>query len=100
MSLSPISTEPRLPTVKKKRTDEVDQVPDDLPFENALAELDTVLERMESGRLTLEESLTIYRRGSALLRHCQQQLNEADFRLRVLEGETLKPLDIDDGSTS
>lgn len=86
--------------MKKKRTDEVDLVPEDLPFETALAELDSVLERMESGRLTLEESLTIYRRGSALLKHCQGQLTEADARLRVLEGETLKPLDIDDGSPS
>jgi exodeoxyribonuclease VII small subunit len=86
--------------VKKKRTDEFDQVSADMPFEAALAELDSVLERMEGGRLTLEESLSTYRRGTALLRHCQKQLDDADARLRILEDETLKPLDIADGSST
>ncbi|HEY5762365.1 MAG TPA: exodeoxyribonuclease VII small subunit [Rhodocyclaceae bacterium] len=86
--------------MKNKRIDDADQVSADLPFEAALTELDAVLERMESGRLTLEESLTTYRRGAALLRHCQSQLDDADARLRILEGESLKPLDIADGSSA
>lgn len=67
-------------------------IPANLPFEEAVAELESILQTMESGQQPLEASLAAYRRGALLLRHCQQQLADAEERLRVLEGEELKPL--------
>jgi exodeoxyribonuclease VII small subunit len=70
-------------------------IPANLPFEEAVAELESLLQAMESGQQPLEASLAAYRRGALLLRHCQQQLADAEERLRVLEGEELKPLTLD-----
>ena len=67
----------------------------DLPFEDAVAELEGILQAMESGQQALEASLASYRRGALLLKHCQKQLADAEDRLRVLEGEELKPLSLD-----
>ncbi len=56
-------------------------------FESALAELETLVQAMEAGKLGLEESLATYRRGTELLRHCRQSLDSAEQQVRVLEGE-------------
>lgn len=70
-------------------------IPDGKPsFESALAELEAVVARMEGGELSLEDSLAAYRRGIALLKGCQDQLADAETQLRVLDGESLKPLDL------
>jgi exodeoxyribonuclease VII small subunit len=52
-----------------------------LSFEQALAELEQIVGRLESGQAPLEESLEIYKRGSALKSHCEAKLNAA--RLQV-----------------
>lgn len=70
-------------------------IPADLPFEEAVAELESILLAMEGGQQPLEASLAAYRRGALLLRHCQQQLADAEERLRILEDEELKPLTLD-----
>ena len=62
-------------------------------FETALAEIEHIVVRIESGELSLEESLQAYRRGAELLRHCQGQLDEADRQLRILDQEALKPFE-------
>jgi exodeoxyribonuclease VII small subunit len=51
---------------------------------------------MESGNLPLEDALAHYQRGVNLLRHCQATLNDADQRVKVLEGEALVDLAIDE----
>jgi exodeoxyribonuclease VII small subunit len=56
-------------------------------FESALAELETLVQAMEAGKLGLEESLATYRRGTELLRHCRQSLDSAEQQVRILEGE-------------
>lgn len=61
-------------------------------YEAALAELETLVGRMESGSLSLEDSLAAYRRGAALVAFCQQQLEKVEQQVRVLDGATLKPL--------
>ena len=61
-------------------------------YEAAVAELEELVSRMEGGALSLEESLTAYRRGAALVAFCQQQLEKVEQQVRVLDGETLKPL--------
>ncbi|MCC6210653.1 MAG: exodeoxyribonuclease VII small subunit [Burkholderiales bacterium] len=60
-------------------------------FEKALAELETLVARMEEGGLTLEQSLAAHKRGLELARQCRERLTAAQQQVRVLEGEVLKP---------
>lgn len=62
-------------------------------FEQALDELDALVRRMESGELTLDESIAAYRRGAELARYCQARLSQAEQDIKQLEGDLLKPLD-------
>ena len=57
----------------------------DMKFETALAELEAIVQGMEGGGLELEASIAAYRRGMALLKHCQQQLVDAEGQIRILE---------------
>lgn len=59
-------------------------------FEAALAELENVVADMESGKLTLEESLAAYKRGAELLSFCRSRLDDAQQQVRVLEDGVLK----------
>jgi exodeoxyribonuclease VII small subunit len=63
-----------------------------LTFEQALAELEKIVARMESGELSLEQSLAAHKRGLELARFCQQRLETAQQQVKVLEGDILKPL--------
>lgn len=63
-----------------------------MPFEAALAELERLVEGMEAGELTLEQSLAAHRRGLELARLCQNTLRQAEQQVRVLEEEMLKTL--------
>ena len=67
--------------------------PGELRFETALAELEQIVQRMESGQLLLEDSIVAYRRGSALLKHCQQKLDDAEARIQILENGSLRDFD-------
>ena len=69
------------------------EAPAKLNFEQALAELEKIVGRMESGELSLEESLATHKRGLELARFCQQKLEAAQQQVKVLEGEVLKPLE-------
>src|SRR5262245_19805750 len=62
-------------------------------FEKALAELEKIVARMESGELSLEEALATHKRGLELARFCQQKLEAAQEQVKVLEGDILKPLE-------
>ena len=66
--------------------------PPELTFESALAELEKIVNRMESGELSLEQALATHKRGLELARFCQQQLEAAREQVKILEGEVLKPL--------
>jgi len=59
-------------------------------FEAALAELELVVADMESGKLTLEDSLAAYKRGAELLSFCRSRLDDAQQQVRVLEDGVLK----------
>lgn len=61
-------------------------------FEKALAELESLVAKMEDGGLTLEQSLAAHKRGLELARQCRERLEAAQLQVRVLEGEVLKPL--------
>ena len=56
----------------------------EIDFEKALAELEQLVETMEKGELTLEESLQHFERGITLTRACQQALADAEQKVRIL----------------
>lgn len=66
-------------------------------FESALAELESIVERMEGGELPLKESLTAYKRGAELLVFCQAALKDAQQEVLVLEKGVLKAFKADGG---
>ncbi len=65
------------------------QMPQD--FETALAELESLVARMEDGDLPLEQSLAAYQHGVALARRCQGLLDKAEEQVKVLQGNLLEP---------
>ena len=67
--------------------------PEGLSFEKALEELESLVARMEDGKLPLEESLAAYQRGAELIKFCESKLTDAQARIAVLEGGELRDLD-------
>jgi exodeoxyribonuclease VII small subunit len=57
-------------------------------FEQALAEIESIVHDLEEGRLGLEEMLARYERGVKLLRECHGQLEQAERRIELLTGVT------------
>ena len=53
-------------------------------FEQSLEELEQLVEKMETGELSLEQSLAAYERGVGLYRQCQSALEQAELRVRLL----------------
>ncbi len=70
--------------------DKTDKLPD---FEKSLAELESLVEQLESGQLSLDQSLQQFKRGVELTRHCQDVLEQARQTVEQL-------LDTEDESTS
>lgn len=70
----------------------------ELSFEDAFAELEATVARLERGDLSLEESIALFERGQALATHCNVQLDTAELKVRQLlpadEGDTV-PFDLD-----
>jgi exodeoxyribonuclease VII small subunit len=71
-----------------------------MSFEAALAELEATVEKLETGDLTLEDTLAFYERGQELAQLCDEALNDADLRLEALRpaaggGYEVAPLDED-----
>ena len=60
-----------------------------LDFEQALAELEAVVERLEHGELPLEDALKQFERGVELARSCQTSLKAAEQRVEILLKKTL-----------
>src|SRR5438046_10761439 len=56
-------------------------------FEDALAELEQIVRRLEGGQVKLDEAIMSYERGAQLKRHCESKLNEAQQRVdRIVIG--------------
>lgn len=62
-------------------------------FEEAVAELEEIVRRMESGELGLEASLEHYQRGVQLVKRCRGALDDAEQRIRVLQDGELRDTD-------
>ena len=58
-----------------------------MSFEEALAELEQIVRRLEGGQVKLDEAIQSYERGAQLKRHCETKLNEAQQRVdRIVIG--------------
>lgn len=63
-----------------------------LSFEKALAELEAIVQKLESGSVDLEESISLYERGAALKAHCEAKLKSAQERIeKIVVSETGQP---------
>jgi exodeoxyribonuclease VII small subunit len=64
-------------------------------LETSIAEINTLIEQMEQGELSLEQSLERFERGIVLIKHCQKVLVEAEQKVQILmqnnEKEDLLP---------
>ncbi|NLP33185.1 Exodeoxyribonuclease 7 small subunit [Oligella ureolytica] len=69
----------------------------DLPeqFEDAMKELQGIVQSMENQVLSLDDALKAYERGMLLSRICQQKLDDAQLQVQVLQDNILKPLSQD-----
>ncbi len=56
-------------------------------FEKALAELESIVSRIEEGELSLEESLAAFEQGVQLTRDCQKALDEAEQKVEILTAD-------------
>ncbi len=55
-----------------------------MPFEAALAELESIVDKLEKGTVALEESIQLYVRGEALKAHCDALLKNAEMRIEKI----------------
>ena len=79
---------------KKKSDDPSNDA--EVDFESALKELETLVSRMESGELSLDESLKAFERGVELTRKCQSSLEAAELRVQTLtKDKELKDSDLE-----
>lgn len=67
-------------------------------FETAMADLEQLVADMESGKLSLEDSLAAYKRGAELMSYCRTRLEEAQQQVRVLEDSVLKDFNAGDAN--
>ena len=69
-----------------------------LTYEEAYAELESVVEQLEDGTLPLEKSLMLFERGQALSKHCGELLEQAEIKLKQLTEDIageIREIDID-----
>jgi len=80
-----------------------DNIPIDvrkLSFERAIEELESIVKRLEDGKVPLEESVSIYERGEALKRRCEELLRQAEARVEKIttdasgQAVAVEPLDM------
>ncbi len=60
-------------------------------YEQALAELERLVQAMEAGQLPLDQLLASYRRGAELLQLCRQQLQAVEDQVKLLDEGQLRP---------
>ncbi len=57
---------------------------DDMSFEAAMAELETVVSRLETGDVALEDAIKLYERGATLRAHCEARLKAAEAKVEAI----------------
>ena len=66
-------------------------------FEDAMAQLEKIVEQIENDEISLDEALTKYQNGVALVKFCQDKLAEAEQKIKILDtnNDNLKDFSID-----
>lgn len=84
--------------MKETEQDKKDDQPpvEQLAYEQALAELETIIASLEANQLALDETMTLYERGQALTRHCVELLDKAELRIKKLSGDSLVDVPLDE----
>jgi len=84
------------PPKSKPKPDATDKkVESNLDFEDALGELENLVNKMEAGDLSLEESLQAFEKGVKLTREAQAKLNAAEQRVKILMEEQGQLVEVD-----
>ena len=62
----------------------------ELDFESAFDELQNIQNKIDSGELSLEDSVELYKRGSYLIKFCEEKLKNVEQEIKILQKNTLK----------
>ena len=73
---------------------------DGMSFEQALQELESIVERFESGEVSLDEAVAAYERGTVLKQHCQKRLDEAKMKVDAIRSKQASGQDSQQNNTS
>ncbi len=84
---------PSAPSETSGTAAEADGAPLPASYEEALGELETLVSRMESGALPLDQLLASYQRGAQLLQFCRGRLEAVEQQVKLLEEGQLRPWD-------
>ena len=68
----------------------------DMTFEQAMQQMEILVEKMGSGQLPLAESVSAYEQGKALAEHCEKLLSQAQAVVEKLENEQLQAIEPDE----
>ena len=77
----------------KSSTKKAEKSVEDLSYEEALAELEGIVESLEAEQNPLEESMRLFERGQALVVRCSALLESAQLKVQKLAGESLTPFE-------
>jgi len=69
---------------------------DELSYEQAQAELETIVASLEANKLSLEDTMVLYERGQALTKHCLGLLDKAELRVKKLSGDALVDMQLEE----
>ncbi len=67
-----------------------------IPFEEAFNKLETIVSKLESGELTLEENIQLFEEGIALTKGCQNQLQTAEEKIKTLVKNSTGEFELED----
>lgn len=67
-----------------------------LDYEEASAELESIVKALEIGEQSLEEALTLFERGQGLTKRCMELLDKAELKVSKLSGDTLTPFEAEE----
>lgn len=62
---------------------------ENLSYETALSELESIVHALENEQRSLEESMSLYERGQALVKRCAELLDQAELKIKNLSGDEL-----------
>ena len=80
----------------KSKTKSNQSLVEGLSYEQALAELETIVASLEANKLSLEDAMALFERGQTLTKHCVDLLDKAELRIKELSGDNLVDVTIEE----